>query len=153
MKLYNKKRLKALIIDLVFIAIVWCVLFALHILIFKNGTKYDTNVGLALFLSLFLCKDNINGQSIGKRLYKLRVVDNYYEELNTSILIGRNLFVFFAPIELILLIYYDKRIGDKMLKTKVVLIEKTDKITFKNVLIYLLSFFIVALLCLPLGGI
>lgn len=146
MKTYTKVRLKALIIDIGFIAIMWMITFAIYLFLFKGGTKYDNNVGLALLLSLFLCKDNINGQSIEKRIYKLKVVDYKEDNLNSIKLIGRNLFAFLAPIEFILLLYYDKRIGDNVIKSKVILVKKSDKITFMNVLIYLLTLFVATII-------
>lgn len=153
MKTYNKVRLKALIIDIVFITIIWMIVMLIYAYLTQGGTKYDRNVWTALLFSLLLCKDNITGQSIGKRICKLKAVDDKGRELNSIKLIGRNWFILFAPIEFILLLYYDKRLGDKVMQTKVVLVEKPDKITFKNVLIYLFTLFVTFVFCLPLGGI
>ncbi len=150
LKEFNKLRFKALMIDIVFISIIWIVVFAIYVYLLKESAKYDYKVGLSLLLSLFLCKDNINGQSVGKRILNLKVVDYKGCNLNIIKFIARNLFVFIAPIEFVVLLYYDKRIGDTVIKSKVISVEKSDKITIVNVLIYLLTLFIAIIVCLPL---
>lgn len=125
----------------------------IYLFLSQGGTRFDNNIIVGVGWALILCKDNLNGQSIGKRICKLKAVGNNGENLNSIKLIGRNLFILFLPIEFILLLYYDKRLGDKVMQTKVILVEKSDKITCKNVLIYLLSLFVTAIICLPLGGI
>lgn len=153
MKKYNKIRLKALILDLFFIAIMCLIIMLIYAYLTQGGTKYERNLLWASLYSLFLCKDNIAGQSVGERLCKLKTVDDKGENLNTIKLIGRNLFVLFGPIEVILLMYYDKRLADRVMQTKVVLVEKSDKVTFKGVLTYILSLLVVAAICFPLVGI
>lgn len=149
MKTYNKLRLKALIIDIVVIIALWMVFFSI-ILIFKKSTIYDSKIGLSLLLSLFLCKDNINGQSIGKRIFNLKTVDYNGKSLNAIKLIARNFFVFLTPIEFVLLLYYDRRIGDRIINSKVVLVKESDKITIVSILIYLLTLFITTVIFIPL---
>ena len=57
-------------------------------------------------------------------------------------LIMRNLFVFIAPVEFILLLHYNKRIGDNVIKSKVVMVKEASKITFANISTYALTLFI-----------
>lgn len=121
MKKQNKLRLKVLIVDIISICIIWLVLSFIHVLLLEKFIEYNYNIGLSLMLSLFLCKDNIAGQSIGKRIFNLKVVDYNGKSLNIIKLTARNLFVFLAPIEFVLLLYYDNRIGDNVIKSKVVL--------------------------------
>lgn len=142
MKSYNKLRLKALIIDVALISIIWIVVFAIYVYLLKESAKYDYKVGLSLLLSLFLCKDGINGQSVGKRICNLKVVDYKGYSLSLLKLIVRNLFVFLAPIEFFVLLHNEKRIGDNVIKSRVILVKRPEKVTFMNVLIYLLILFI-----------
>lgn len=150
MKSNIKLRLKALIIDVALISILWILIFAIYVYFSKESVKSDYKVGLSLLLSLFLCKDCIKGQSVGKRIFKLKVID--YRGCNLSVikLILRNLFVFLAPIEFIVLLYFDRRIGDTVLKSKVISVEKSDKITIVNVLTYFLILLIATIFWLPL---
>lgn len=134
-----KNRLYALTIDLVIAFTLSFSLSFIHIAFFETIVKYDYRIGLTLLLSFFICKDSVLGQSIGKRIYTLKVVDFESRNLTTIKLIIRNLFVFLAPIELLLLIYYDKRIGDSFVKSNVVKVVKTEKVSINSILIYFIS--------------
>lgn len=150
MKEFAKIRIKTLFIDILIIGILWFILFAFFTYALSGCTNY--NIGSVLFLGLFLCKDNLSGQSLGKRICKLKVIDDKGQNASIIKLIGRNLFLFVAPVELVLLMYYDIRLGDKMFGTQVIPVEKSDKITFKNLLFYLLSLVISVLVFLPFVG-
>ena len=102
-----------------------------------------------MIISLFLCKDNFNGQSFGKRICNLKVVDYKRENIAIVKLIARNLFVFLAPIEFILLLYYDKRIGDNVIRSQVILVKKSDRITIMNILVFILTIFFTNIIFLP----
>lgn len=134
-----KNRLYALTIDLVIAFTLSFSLSFIHIAFFETIVKYDYRIGLTLLLSFFICKDSVLGQSIGKRIYTLKVVDFESRNLTSIKLIIRNLFVFLAPIELLLLIYYDKRIGDSFVKSNVVKVVKTEKVPINSILIYFIS--------------
>jgi uncharacterized RDD family membrane protein YckC len=115
---------------------------------------------MSLLFSLFFCKDIIGGQSIGKRFFKLKVVNNKINEgekvvenleLNSIRLILRNLFVYIWPIEILLLMYQDKRLGDAIIKTKVVSFDNQrntikNRDIIKNLFIFILVFVITLLL-------
>lgn len=136
-------RLKALFIDVAIILIVWIIVFMVSAYLLNKDTEYmyRYNMRMAIIMSLFLCKDNINGQSIGKRICNLKVVGYNGKNLTTMKLIMRNLFVFIAPVEFILLLHYNKRIGDNVIKSKVVMVKEASKITFANISTYALTLF------------
>ena len=134
-----KNRIYALAVDLVIAFILSFTLSFIHIAFFETIVKYDYRIGLTLLLSFFICKDSVLGQSIGKKIFTLKVVDFESRNLTAIKLIIRNLFVFLAPIELLLLIYFDKRIGDGFVKSKVVKAVKTEKISLNSILIYFIS--------------
>ena len=134
-----KYRLFALAIDLVIALTLSFALSIIHIAFFETIVKYDYRIGLSLLLSFFICKDSVLGQSIGKRIYTLKVVDYESRNLTSIKLIIRNLFVFLAPIELLLLFYFDKRIGDSFVKSNVIKAVKTEKVSVNSIFIYLIS--------------
>ncbi len=146
----QKLRLVALAIDVALIIIAWFLVMFIIIYLFQFDDTYYNNIGISLLISLFLCKDDFNGQSIGKRICKLKIVSLKGQDLSNIKLIGRNCFVFFAPIELILMLYYDRRLGDKIMEAQVIQVNKLEQIGLKNVLKYLLVLFVVTALCLPL---
>ena len=75
-----------------------------------------------ILLSLFLIKDIVNGQSLGKRLLKLQIVN--YSTRNVACPIEcvlRNLTLLLWPLEaLFILISPSRRLGDKLVGTQVV---------------------------------
>lgn len=76
--------------------------------------------------TLFFCKDCINGQSITKRIFKLQIVDNKTGNVATPLqCFIRNTTLLLLPLEcLIALIRPDRRIGDKIAGTKLVIYDK-----------------------------
>jgi Predicted membrane protein/domain len=98
----------------------------------------------ALMITLMLCKDNINGQSFGKRIMKLQIVDEKTNKRVSNVrYIVRNFFAIFWIVEVfVLFISKDKRIGDYVAKTKVITKNKAEKIRFDK------SNLISVLLCL-----
>ena len=79
---------------------------------------------LLFILVLFMSRDIINGQSIGKRIAGIKVVDNSEKNAAWWQLILRNISVIIWPLEAVLLLVDKKRIGDRPANTKVVLLEK-----------------------------
>lgn len=74
---------------------------------------------IVIFCILF--KDLMfRNQSIGKKLFKLRISTTNDDTPNWVILILRNLTVIIWPIEIILILIYNRRIMDLILKTQVV---------------------------------
>lgn len=113
------KRLLAFGIDLMIIIVIENVLFLTTYII---KSQFTMQFFSALMITLLLCKDCINGQSFGKRVMKLQVVDSNTEENISAVRhIVRNLFLPLWCIEiLILMISKKKRIGDYIAKTKVI---------------------------------
>ena len=74
------------------------------------------------FPVIFVFRDVIfKGQSIAKRIFKLRVIDIETNELPSNRkLIIRNLFFFLYPVEFIMLLASDKSLGDMVTNTTIV---------------------------------
>lgn len=154
------KRLLAFGVDLMSIVVIVNVLF-LSTYIIKS--QFLLQFLSALMITLLLCKDCMNGQSIGKRVMKLQVVDSNTEENISAVRhIVRNLFLPLWYIEiLILMISKKERIGDYVARTKVISNDASvgkmqlDKNTLFAVLlcfvvIFLLSFVLFRLIDSPM---
>ena len=74
---------------------------------------------LFVTMIIFLCKDIVKGQSIGKRFNKLKVVDKYGNTPNPFKLIIRNITVVIWPLEVYFTITEKKRLGDRLAGTDV----------------------------------
>ena len=103
----------------------------LYALIFRKvaETQSINAIGALLFVffvlsfpAIFVFRDVIfNGQSIAKRIFKLRVIDIETNELPSNRkLIIRNLFFFIYPVEFIMLLALDKSLGDMATNTTIV---------------------------------
>ena len=135
------KRLFAFILDLLIISTIISLLF---LPTYEIKSIVLVELYSALMLTLLLCKDCINGQSIGKRIMKIQVVDeNSNQRVSNSREILRNIFVVFWIVEVIVLfISKDKRIGDYVAKTKVIECNKIEKFQLdKNTLCAILLCF------------
>ncbi|MBQ4515490.1 MAG: RDD family protein [Clostridia bacterium] len=83
---------------------------------------------IALFLVMFLlvpveliCKDIVGKRSVGKKIKGLKILSIDGKEPTYKQLLIRNIFMLWAPIEVIIVLFFDKpRLGDKIAKTKVV---------------------------------
>lgn len=129
------KRLVAFILDLVIIAII------MNVLLLARQTVISPillQLLSALIITLLLCKDCINGQSVGKRIMKIQVVDEKSKtEISNIRSIVRNTFVIFWIVEVVVLfISKDKRIGDYVTKTEVVSYSKIEKTRFNKKILY-----------------
>ncbi len=84
--------------------------------------KYYIIYGISLLLIaiLYISKDCVKGQSLGKRLMKIKAVSISGERTHVWQLLVRNITVFIWPAEFILLLCNKRRIGDVIAKTKVV---------------------------------
>ena len=78
--------------------------------------------GIVLIFCVFIIyfKDVFAGQSIGKRIMKLKVVCLDNKRPNIIVLIIRNITLLIWPIEALLVLLDKPRIGDIIAKTKVV---------------------------------
>ena len=123
------RRLTAFVIDLLIIAVIMSVAF-LAVQTIKSQTLLQFLS--SLMITLLLCKDNIDGQSFGKRIMKIQIVDEKANKKVSKVrYIVRNLFVIFWIVEVfILFISKNKRIGDYVARTKVITKNKTEKAPF-----------------------
>ncbi len=122
MKSQSKSRWKALGIDVAVVLFVWMLLHIVFDHLLKTHIHYFIRhqIQLAVVFALFLCKDLVNGQSIGKRICKLRVVGDNGNEPTPWRLYLRNVFAIVFFIEAIFLLSGNKRAGDIACNTRVV---------------------------------
>jgi len=125
----KKKRLLAMIIDFAIIMLISQVFIFMSFI----EQNYLMKITFSIMFSLFLCRDNLNGQSLGKRLMKIQVIDNDTLQTTTSPkYILRNLFLCIWPIELLFVfINGERRIGDYVANTKIIINTDTLPIKFK----------------------
>ena len=116
------KRLLAAIIDFYII----CFLSSTVVLVFTVGelniTPFSITIYLISCILLALFKDfTFKNASIGKRIFKLQVIETNGRELKLFNILKRNVpVIVLLPVEVILLIIGDKRIGDIWAKTSVI---------------------------------
>ena len=116
-----KKRFKAFLIDIAILGALG--VFILIILMANTNVNFLCIIGLvtAIIYSLFFCKDVINGQSIGKRIFKLQVVTEKGKAASLRNIIIRNMIALIQPIDALYMVNNrGKRLGDIICKTKVV---------------------------------
>ena len=79
---------------------------------------------------IFVYRDVIfKGQSIGKRIFKLKIVDLETKNLPLkSKLIRRNVFFFILPIEIILIIIKNQTIGDMVTNTTIIKQKQSEQV-------------------------
>ena len=103
----------------------------IYAMIFERLARTQgTNIGglllfallVLLFPTLFVFRDVLlNGRSIAKRMFRLRVIDNVTaQKPSNKKLVLRNLFFVAYPVELVLLIAKGRSLGDIVTKTSVV---------------------------------
>jgi uncharacterized RDD family membrane protein YckC len=153
-KFMNSRRFKSIAVDISILCVIGVVTSIPYFASKKFELIYFYNFEMSLLYSIFFCKDIFGSQSIGKRMLKLKVINTKINkdeekvntlELNPIRLILRNLFVYIWPIEILLIFYQNKRLGDIIIKTKVVPFDKqVDTIkkidVFKNLFIFLIVF-------------
>ena len=123
------KRIFATIIDFVLIfGPVFVIGFLLDLFESVIFLSVYGKIIVAIFLVMFLlvpveliCKDIIGKRSLGKRIMGLKVLSMDGKEPTYKQLLIRNIFMLWAPIEVIIILFFDKpRLGDRLAKTKVV---------------------------------
>lgn len=115
------KRLISLLVDgSVIIGIYIPLIFILFIVGSGNNVIFRILL-LSIIYSLFLCKDILfQGQSIGKRILKLKVRDLNGRGISSFRLVLRNFFVIIWPVEIIMcLINPQRRLGDILIGTEI----------------------------------
>lgn len=141
------KRLISLLVDgSVIIGIYIPLIFILFIVGLGNNVIFRILL-LSIIYSLFLCKDILfQGQSIGKRILKLKVRDLNGRGISSFRLVLRNFFVIIWPVEIIMcLINPQRRLGDILIGTEIAY--DNTKSTFIAKKKIFISFTIVMTLC------
>ncbi len=116
------KRVFAAIIDFYTICFLSSALVGIFTLGKFNITPFSITLYLTTFLLFLLIKDfALKKQSLGKRIFKLKIEKTDGTKLMISDVIKRNISIMaLLPIEVFLLIIDNKRIGDIWAKTSVV---------------------------------
>ncbi|MCH2044066.1 MAG: RDD family protein [Saprospiraceae bacterium] len=135
-KLLKKKRLATLIDTTIFAAITTPI-FLLDIILFGTYQQIQTYDRASIFLIknacqiylgfvilLFLFKDSMKGQSLGKKFLKLAVVDSATNKTNFKKSLSRNIIGILSIGDLILSFITLRRIGDIYNNTKIISVEK-----------------------------
>lgn len=117
-KLMRQKRFIALIIDVTIIVLIGQLLSFIAF----GGEYYIKSAIFALVCTFIICKDCVIGQSIGKYLMRIQIIDihtgNAASNLKTIL---RNLFIWLWPVEVVFfLIEPDRRLGDYVSKTRII---------------------------------
>ncbi len=149
-----KKRIVAIIIDIIIISLVTIPIFAIGFV--KNLTNFYILL-ISLFVSAFLCKYILNGQSLGKRLMRIRVVCEFKRMPKDFPLMLRNLpLLLLFPIELILFIFNKdgRRLGDYLAETMAIESKHNTQhtVTPNRIVNFLLCFTIISILLLILDA-
>lgn len=144
------KRLLALLIDICVLTIISQLLIIFSFI--------DENVilflAISIIITLILCKDISNGQSLGKRFMSIQIInEKTFLAASAVRSIIRNLFLIFWPIEIFFwLVMKDKRLGDIVTKTKLVSQPNRFPIKLnKNSLIHVLVCFLIVSIFTKLG--
>jgi uncharacterized RDD family membrane protein YckC len=118
------KRIMAFVLDLIIIDLILTPIFiALTFNDIANKFFQYFDWFMLIGFLFFLLKDVVNGQSIGKRFIKIKVIDtnNYMKTPKINRLVIRNLFTFLWPVEVLLLLSNKRRkLGDLLANTDVV---------------------------------
>ncbi|MEE1046311.1 MAG: RDD family protein, partial [Clostridia bacterium] len=123
-----RKRLLAVGIDIAILVLVFMIaniipIYDDYIMIARDfGRSYYIVYGIILLIIEigFLCKDVIGGQSIGKKIVHIKVVNADESKANLLQLIIRNITILIWPIEMIILLLGKRKIGDVISKTMIV---------------------------------
>lgn len=123
-----RKRLLAVGIDIAILVLVFMIaniipIYDDYIMTARDfGRSYYIVYGIILLIIEigFLCKDVIGGQSIGKKIVHIKVVNADESKANLLQLIIRNITILIWPIEMIILLLGKRKIGDVISKTMIV---------------------------------
>ena len=123
-----RKRLLAVGIDIAILVLVFMIaniipIYDDYIMTARDfGRSYYIVYGIILLIIEigFLCKDVIGGQSIGKKIVHIKVVNEDESKANLLQLIIRNITILIWPIEVIIFLLGKRKIGDVISKTMIV---------------------------------
>jgi uncharacterized RDD family membrane protein YckC len=119
------RRFVSIMIDIPILTLIMIFLSALFTIMINHygfGERYVIIQAVAVMFFVVFLKDCFKGQSFGKRLLKLRVVNTTDEEpASLGRLIFRNLTLIIWPVDVIMLfVNPEQRLGDMIASTKVV---------------------------------
>ena len=124
----ESKRIQAGIIDFLISATIQVILMLIFIVIPQVNNKinyfdiYSLNLKLTLIsVSYLIFRDILGKKSIGKRIIKLKIIDSNSNPASFLKRFLRNITWFFGIIEVIVLIFTKKRIGDRLAGTNIIL--------------------------------
>ena len=116
---YYSKRCFALVIDM-FMSIVYFIPICICVVLL-GYTEHEYLIPSMVWGGL-ICKDSVGGRSVGKRLFRLQVVDiKTGQAANPFRCAFRNFFYFLGLFDLLLVFYNNagRRLGDYVVGTKV----------------------------------
>lgn len=117
----NARRIIAAVIDFYIICFIVTVISYTLVFLTMYISFHSFVVCFILTYVLILFRDNIFGNaSIGKKLLKIKVVKVNGEKINLITSLKRNILFFLWPVEILLIITDNKRLGDMWAKTIVV---------------------------------
>ena len=139
-----KKRFNAFLIDIAILGAFEIFILVVLMIISKRSFLFNYSLTTAITFSLFFCKDVINGQSIGKRIFKLQVVSEKGDTTSLKNIILRNVIALLQPIDILYIVNNKgKRLGDIICKTKV--ISGSEKNKYRCKFFYLIGCYIIVL--------
>lgn len=154
MNLVNK-RIEAFVIDIIVLFIASSLIFLISV--FLTNSILWMSFAMAIIYSFLFCKDVNDGKSLGKRKVGLCILSEKSESVPSTIrLVLRNIFYILWPIELVLFFCNSgKRLGDLVMRTKVVLCNKEPDVTFgltrKYICSILITTFILFIIFFSIG--
>ena len=116
------KRIVAFLIDHIIICFAFALLGMVEMFVKTDFELFWKMyyIFLLVFMFIYFFKDVINGQSIGKRIMKIKVVDLNGNKASLFNLIIRNITILIWPVEALLVLLNKERLGDRLAKTKVI---------------------------------
>jgi uncharacterized RDD family membrane protein YckC len=138
----KKMRLIALVIDFFILSIIELLIVILLLININKNFLFIYGMATAMVYSLFFCKDIIKGQSIGKKIIGLQVVNKKRLPATLGNLILRNFIALLQPIDALYMLNNNgKRLGDIISKTRVIS-TSTNKIDYRQSSIKIFIFFV-----------
>ena len=122
-----RKRIIAFLIDCIII-VSPCIFFSIIYVFFGNfisKLKFKNVIYVLYLISMFFCyigllgKDVISKRSVGKRIVNIKILSLDGTKPNYFQLIIRNIFMLIWPIEALMLLLDQPRLGDRIAKTKI----------------------------------
>lgn len=138
------KRLVAFYIDLISILFPGAI-----ISLFMDEHPLTIIIVFSLIFSLILNKDILDGQSLGKRVLQLKVIKKKEQSTPSRLICCiRNIFLW--PIDLFLILFTGKKLGDYITQTEVVTKTNATEAVTRNVITRSILFIIITVFIISL---